>query len=768
MTPPHRGARAKHLASSLLVGAGLALAAPAVAGHELPFYPGYYPHEIKIETLAPAAAAPQLKNGTLHAYVGADPFAGARPAADVLPVDSLGGYLVVTLNLASAQPRDARCETARRVMRALGPAVPGAWTPHPYPVTPYHMDYLSHFDLAQSAKKAAEAAAPAPALRLRAKGALAERLVRTPARGDAKDWDATVEEIDLESLVGPGRVSFAGWLGPPWIKEGWFHAYLLHAAAIGDPATRQQAEGLFKQLASGGGGSGGERIELERKLVRALTGGCERMVAGFTVRREYFSSEFSQGVENVAWDSHEGFDSPIFVRTVKLKDFPWNGWLRLGVAGKPTAAWNPIGGFGDPVGRLVWAAVGDPALLPAPYGAGWVANRATPAAVTTGLAVEIPEDALRPEPGTGLVREVGKGKTARAKVVYRITASAFHDNTRMTPADAVYPYLVASRWGVKRPPAAEYDPAVDAGTAGAREWLAGFKVLRVDSEVKKYSDITFTYVVPVIEVYLNLEAVDPRELAAVAPPWSAVPWHVMALMEEAVKRGIGAFSAAEASRRGIRWLDLARDQKAKDALAGLVDGFAAQVWIPPALKRFVTADEAQTRWAALKQFYQRRGHFLVTNGPYQLDKWADGAVALQVFRDVTNPLGVGRFDRFAIPRRAYVSRLVARGDRLEVFAEVERVEKFLRDHRLVREPLAVPASGGDRQDVPLCRYVILDGSGAVAAAGVSQEAQGAKLTVALKGRLRPGPHTALVALSLGENHVNPEVAVAEFRVEATP
>src|SRR5437899_6153963 len=43
-----------------------------------------------------------------------------------------------------------------------------------------------------------------------------------------------------------------------------------------------------------------------------------------------------------------------------------SGWLRLGVASRPAAAWNPIAGFGDEAGRLVWAALGDPALLPAP------------------------------------------------------------------------------------------------------------------------------------------------------------------------------------------------------------------------------------------------------------------------------------------------------------------------------------------------------------------------------------------------------------------
>jgi hypothetical protein len=746
-------------------------ASPAFAGHELPFYPSYYPQEIRIETLAPAAAGPLLAKSALHAYVGADPFAGRKAPPNIGTSESLESYVVVTLNPASASlaGRERRCEGAARIIKAFAPA-PGAWVFHPYAVTPFHADYLQHFDLAERRRREIEGRAPAPlgGLRVRARGALAEKLVGAAARAGGA-WDATVEEVEVDALVAPPRISLDGWLGPPWLKQGWFHAYLLQSPAIAGGPAKRAVEDLYQRLAAGGAASLPEAIDLERKLVSQLGGGCERVVAGYTLRRERFSSEFSLGVENVAHDSHAGFNSAIFVRTVKLKDFPWNGWLRLGIATRPAAAWNPIGGFGDPAGRLIWAAVGDPALLPAPYGAGWVANRATPTDVALGAEVAVPEDALLPEPGTGLPREVGKGKTARARITYRVVASAFHDNTRVTPADAVYPYLFAARWGVKRPQSGtEYDAGVDVATALARQALVGFKVLRVDSEVKKYSDITFTYVVPVIDVYVNPLARDPQQVAAEAAPWSALPWHVLVLMEEAVKRGLGAFSAEEARRRGVGWLDLARDAKTKAALTALVDDFARQAYVPERLRRFVTADEAENRWAALKQFAQRRGHFLVTNGPYQLDKWSDGAVTLEVFRDFTNPMGVGTFDRFAIPHRAYVSRIVPRGDRLEVYAEVERVEKFLRDHRLVREPLAAGAGGGDRADLPVCRYVVLGADGAVAAAGSSREAAGNKLVVDLKGKLKPGAYTALVALALGDNQVQPEVATAQFRVEAAP
>jgi hypothetical protein len=750
----------------------LALVTPAPAGHELPFYPGYYPQEIRLETLTPTAAAAQLKNGALHAYVGADPFGGGRLPANVSPAESLHGYLVATLDAAmpGASTPQARCATAQRIGKSLGASRAG-FVAHPYPITPYHADYLAHFDLAQSARKAVETAPAGAAPRLVPRGLVAERLLRPPKeKNESKAAGASLEEVDLQSLLAAHTVAAGGSFAPPWLKEGWFHAYLLHAPSMTDAAARQAADSLYRRLVTGAYEGEAERADLERRLVSRLIAGCERVVLGYTVRRESFNSEFSQGIENIAWDSQAGFDSEIFVRTAKLKDFPWNGWMKVGTAARPAAAWNPVAGFTDVAGRLLWAALGDPGLLPAPYASGFVPHRAVPVAVLVGGAsgVDVPEDAVLPEPGTGRLLPVGKGKTAKAKVTYRLWGSAAHDNTRVTPADALYPYVFAARWSARRAPGSvEYDPAVDAATATAREALAGVRLVKVDSEVRRYSDITFTYVVPVVEVYLHSTSPDPQELAALAPPWSAVPWHVTVLMEEAVKRGVGAFSATEARRRGVRWLDLARDPKTREELGAILDGLARQNHVPEPLKRLVAADEAQMRWAALRQFAQRRGHYLVTSGPYQLERWSDAAVVLQVFRDMNNPLGVGTYDRFAIPRRAYVSRITARGDRLEVSAEIERLEKFLREYRLVREPLGSRGEE-DKADLPACRYVILGQDGAVAAAGVAREMQASRLVVDLKGRLKPGAYTALVALALGDNLVNPEVATAQFRVEATP
>jgi hypothetical protein len=60
----------------LCIGGGAA----ALAGHSISHYPSYYPDEMRIDAIDPAAAAKSLGDGTLHAYVGAAPaFEGYVP-----------------------------------------------------------------------------------------------------------------------------------------------------------------------------------------------------------------------------------------------------------------------------------------------------------------------------------------------------------------------------------------------------------------------------------------------------------------------------------------------------------------------------------------------------------------------------------------------------------------------------------------------------------------------------------------------------------------
>ena len=363
---------------AIVFAAALLLAATAKSGHELPIYPSYYPHEIEIRTIAPDTAADLMRAGNLHAYVGTIP--APDPPKPISAVESLGSLVLVRLDPTSPLAADGptACATAESILRDMAARTDvDGFTFHPYPVTPWHGDYLNHVDRAEEARQRilGSRTAPPAGVKLRAGSPAVTSLVRGEWLAKGSRPDASVEAIDVAGIVADATVAMNGWLGPRWVRSGWFHAYRVLGGSPQDPAERQALLDRVARLEAADYADGAERINLERDVVRSLEAGCRTMVAGYTVKREFFTAEFSAGIENISFDGIEGVNSPMFLRTVKLKDFPWNGVLRLGIAVRPDAAWNPVGGFTGPFGRLAWYAISDPAALPSPYEAGWTLNR---------------------------------------------------------------------------------------------------------------------------------------------------------------------------------------------------------------------------------------------------------------------------------------------------------------------------------------------------------------------------------------------------------
>ncbi len=360
----------KWLTVLVCVFAAAAVVGVARGGHELPIYPSFYPHEIEISSLPAEEAAQALRDGKIQAFIGRGLSFSGAPSADIRAIDSLGSFVLVRANPSSARAQNDRCAAAGTVMRSL--ATKGDFVAHPYPVTPFHGDYLHHADLAAAASARA-VQTPVGNLKIAARGRLAQ--IHPEWSVPDADWDVEVTEVDAAELVASAMFSMNGWLAPPWVRTGWFHAERLLADSVSEPDRIERIQSDAQRLERGDYTSLVERINLERDLVTLLTAGCRKMVAGYTVKREYVNVEFSAGIENIGYDSLTGLHSPIFIRTVKLKEFPWNGWLALGIDDNPGAAWNPIGGMTDRFGRLMGFAVGDPALLPSPYEAGWMLNR---------------------------------------------------------------------------------------------------------------------------------------------------------------------------------------------------------------------------------------------------------------------------------------------------------------------------------------------------------------------------------------------------------
>ncbi len=396
-----------------------------------------------------------------------------------------------------------------------------------------------------------------------------------------------------------------------------------------------------------------------------------------------------------------------------------------------------------------------------------IAAPASAEQVMTAATVDVPADALIPQAGSGGLREVGAGKVADVKLTYRALLSTFHDGTRMSVADVLYPYVVAYRWGVPSSVASpHYDSYIDRATTLIRQHLVGLRVVGLDKTSKsiRFGDLSLERDQLIVEVYADAVPANTEQAAVIAPPWSSVPWQVMALMEESVTRGWAAFSQAEARQRQIPWLDLVRDERLQQQLLSLVEQFERDGYRPQALHPLVSVDEARGRWHALKAFYQQHHHLLVSNGPYLLKSWSDDATVLQVFRDPAYPLGIGSFDSYPIPRRAFITKIDRRNSDVSISAEVERVDKAGRSFEIVREPLGQRPFATWKKDVIVCRYLVIDGRGRVTLTGLGRQQEDNTFTIDLKDKLAPGVYNIVTALYVNGNRMNPDIKQIRYRV----
>jgi hypothetical protein len=756
------------LAAALLLTCG-----PASADHEVSHLPSYYPDEIRINAMDPESAGRGLADQTLHAYVGAVPkFARPLPA-HVKSVKSLGSFLVLSLDPKSkpfATQAD-RCAAARAIFAVLGKGETPGFVSYPYPVTPFHADYLNYLDRIEATTGAVHATVPpATPVSVGARGAVAEALVKARFGTVTQGADAVLEAVPVSALVSEVNAPFNGWSGVPWYKEGWFQAYRLLAPGL-DAAHRQAADEAYDRLVSGGLSGTAERVDDARELVARLTGACTRLIAGYTLREEFYNEAYPPGAENIAVDAHAGMNSAVFVRTVKLRDYPWNGKLQLGVREPMRSAWNPVAGFTDAGGRLLWSAVGDQALLPSPSNSGWLPNRVHfEVATVEGRSggIRVPADALRPEPGSGLLRRAGDWAFASAKVTYRIGASPFDDGTEQTVADLLYPYAFLFRWGAKaagdRAEAkAGAEPSLEASRAALETHLAGLHVVRVERTMRMIAQgFEIPITTPVLDVYLTDTPGDEEQEAALAAPWSTVPWTVLALMEEAVARGYAAFSDQEAARRGVPWLDLVRGEPLKAKLEGLVAQFEREGFRPAALTDLVSPEAARARWHALGAYAAKNGHFLVTNGPYRLKSWNSDGVVLEAVREMAYPLGFGTFDRYVKPPRAVIDTVTQDERSIVVHASADMDVKGGRSYMHVTEPLTHTAARGVDSLFVASRYLLLDGAGKVLKVDRMKWAEDGHFQIDLPA-LPPGDYTVMLAVFLDGNALDPSTRILHFR-----
>jgi hypothetical protein len=348
------------------------------------------------------------------------------------------------------------------------------------------------------------------------------------------------------------------------------------------------------------------------------------------------------------------------------------------------------------------------------------------------------------------------------KITYRVLASPFQDGSEMETADLIYPYALATRWGTAATDGGTFDPDIASRTRLLREQFKAVRIVRTEVTKLPIADLVFTYRSPIVELYVDAISSDEADNALVAPPWSCVPWHVLALMEAAVERGMAAFSRTEAERQGLPWLDLVRDPAQLAAMRDLVKDFARTGYRPAALADLVSPQAATARWNALDQFVEANGHLLVTNGPYKLRSFTPDVYTFDVIREFTYPVGIGTFDFYAYPPKALVTRVEHIGNRVLLTADVEVAVKQQRDRKTVRMPLVRDTMRGVLPIHPASRYIVVTADGKVAAAGAATRERDGRFAATLPA-LAPGDYTFFGAILLDDNTISPSIGRIDFR-----
>jgi len=175
------------------------------------------------------------------------------------------------------------------------------------------------------------------------------------------------------------------------------------------------------------------------------------------------------------------------------------------------------------------------------------------------------------------------------------------------------------------------------------------------------------------------------------------------------------------------------------------------------LRPLVSADEARKRWAALSAFYKANGHFLVTNGPYQLKGWSHDSVVLTAFRDLSYPLGVGSYDSYAIPRRGFITAVESADDRVRLSGDIEMIDKFQRRYRLKRVSLSSIPPDVLKRTPAECRFVVIDDQKRVVLAGATPLGESSSFQFDFKNRLPVGHYTMLAVITLNGNVMNADI-----------
>ncbi len=314
---------------------------------------------------------------------------------------------------------------------------------------------------------------------------------------------------------------------------------------------------------------------------------------------------------------------------------------------------NPVAGSNWVYDAMFYRATSDPAVMPDPYTGLYLPNRITKAEVyaiegtpmTSTLdyvtlrfvpEIKVPEDAWYGwDAEKQEIITAPPGTTAKTRtVVYfepGLFETKFHDGSTLSLADIIFSYILTFDRADENSPV--FDESYVPVFEEFRATFKGFKIISVDPLViEYYSDAT----------YLDAEWQVNAAASAFFPDYAygPGPWHTIAVAWLAEANGELAFSADKAESQKVEWTSFVAGPSI-DILKKYLDMAIEQNFIPydKVLSQYLSPQEVAQRYNNLKRWVESKGHFLVGNGPFYLDKVDPTAkiVVLKAFREFPDP-----------------------------------------------------------------------------------------------------------------------------------
>ena len=422
-------------------------------------------------------------------------------------------------------------------------------------------------------------------------------------------------------------------------------SYLNTSIQASEPFISNVSDPVFQELGDAlAQGQYSSKEERDKMMAEALELSLEDSLFIWLVDQQTYSP-FNNNVQ-VTWDLATGPESTnVGPYNLRLKDQE-GGTLKIGTNDLFTQPWNTVGGsnWAWDAGVMRFTTMGTSnagggaGLMADPYtGLAWPQRIASAEltykeglninqnldwlTVNTAPQIDVPGDAWVDWNATEqrwitADEKFPDGLTANTKSVVVYPDDLFdtvkwHDGSPISVGDFVMSMIQGFDPG--KPESPIYDESlafsIDAG-------LVSFKGYRITSTdpltIESYTDAY------VSDAELN-----------VAPLWPQSPfglsgensWQIFAISNLAEAAGELAYTQDKADNAEIEntsWVG----GPSLEILVKYLDQAAAESYIPfePTLGQYVTKEEADLRYANLKQWYEDHGHFWVGTGPYYLDQ----------------------------------------------------------------------------------------------------------------------------------------------------